>query len=70
MTEGETWVPSTANPEKKSVQYAKTAGGTIRRIIAVALVGWYMYLITNETGSRQNRGQSHFSCVAFLSRVE
>mmetsp|Transcript_9159 Transcript_9159/g.20016 ORF Transcript_9159/g.20016 Transcript_9159/m.20016 type:complete len:238 (-) Transcript_9159:273-986(-) len=61
MTEGETWVPSTANAEKPAVRFAKTKVGTLRRIAAVALVGWYMYLFNNDTGSRQNRGQSHFS---------
>merc|ERR1711920_20472 len=61
MTEGETWVPSAAGKEKASVRYAKTAAGTVRRIVAVFVAGWYMYLLTNATGSRQNRGQSHFS---------
>merc|ERR1719198_1624064 len=42
---GETWVPSTANPEKKSV----------------AIAGWYVYLFTNATGAYQNKGQSHFN---------
>jgi len=61
MTMGETWVPSTANPEKKSVKAAKTTFGVWKRIIIVFLVGWYAYLITNETGAKQNKGQSHFS---------
>ncbi len=61
MDEGETWVPSTASPDKASVKFAKTPLGTIRRIVVVALIGWYTYLISNETGARQNRGQSHFS---------
>lgn len=61
MTEGETWVPSTANPNKKSVRYAKSFAGTWQRILSVALVGWYTYLFVNATGARQNLGQSHFS---------
>lgn len=61
MTMGETWVPSTANPEKASVKFAKTTLGTMRRIVVVALIGWYSYLISNETGAKQNKGQSHFS---------
>lgn len=61
MTMGETWVPSTSNPEKPSVKKAKTVAGTMQRIVAVALLGWYIYLFTNETGAQQNKGQSHFS---------
>ena len=61
MTNGETWVPSTANPEKASVKFAKSPIGTIRRIVVVALLGWYTYLFTNATGAKQNAGQSHFS---------
>lgn len=61
MTMGETWVPSTANPEKKSVKAAKTTYGTIKRIAIVALMGWYSYLFFNATGAKQNLGQSHFN---------
>uniref|UniRef100_A0A7S0LS07 Fatty acid desaturase domain-containing protein n=2 Tax=Coccolithus braarudii TaxID=221442 RepID=A0A7S0LS07_9EUKA len=61
MTEGETWVPSSASPDKPAVKFAKTPYGTAQRILAVFLVGWYMYLLKNETGARQNKGQSHFS---------
>ena len=61
MTMGETWVPSTANPAKQSVEAAKTPAGTAKRIAVVALVGWYAYLLFNATGSRQNLGQSHFN---------
>ena len=32
MTMGETWVPSTANPAKQSVEAAKTPAGTAKRI--------------------------------------
>ena len=38
MTMGETWVPSTADPTKQSVQAAKSNGGTAKRIAIVALV--------------------------------
>mmetsp|Transcript_24536 Transcript_24536/g.80782 ORF Transcript_24536/g.80782 Transcript_24536/m.80782 type:complete len:387 (-) Transcript_24536:401-1561(-) len=61
MTNGETWVPSTASPDKASVKFAKSAAGTWRRIVVVALLGWYTYLLTNATGAKQNAGQSHFS---------
>merc|ERR1711871_1540272 len=61
MTMGETWVPSTVHPDKKSVAKAKSVGGTIKRIAVVALVGWYSYLTFNATGARQNLGQSHFN---------
>jgi len=61
MTMGETWVPSTANPEKKSVKFAKTTLGTWQRIVGVALAGWYVYLFTNATGAYGNKGQSHFN---------
>lgn len=61
MTMGETWVPSMAPPDKKAVQKAKTAGGTLKRIIVVAVMGWYVYLFTNETGAKENKGQSHFN---------
>jgi|EP00324_Dicrateria_rotunda_P009597 omega-6 fatty acid desaturase (delta-12 desaturase) len=64
MTMGETWVPSTANPEKKSVKYAKTHLGTIERVVKIAVMGWYVYLFVNATGARQNRGQSHFNPAA------
>ena len=60
MTMGETWVPSTANPEKKSVKFAASTAGTWQRIISIALAGWYVYLFTNATGAYQNKGQSHF----------
>jgi len=60
MTMGETWVPSTANPEKKSVKFAKTNAGVIQRLTIIATVGWWAYLINNNTGARQNLGQSHF----------
>lgn len=61
MTNGETWVPSTASPDKSSVKFAKSPLGTIRRIAVVSILGWYTYLITNATGAKQNLGQSHFS---------
>merc|ERR1712032_1076214 len=61
MTMGETWVPSTANPEKASVKSAKTNSGTWKRIIGIAFAGWYVYLFTNATGAFQNKGQSHFN---------
>jgi len=61
MTMGETWVPSTANPEKKSVKAAKTTRGVWTRIIIIATVGWWAYLITNRTGAKSNLGQSHFN---------
>jgi len=61
MTMGETWVPSTADADKKSVKVAKTPFGTIKRIVLIALMGWYMYLIFNATGAKQNMGQSHFN---------
>ena len=61
MTMGETWVPSTAAPEKKSVKAAKTTFGTIKRIAIIAFMGWYSYLFFNATGARQNLGQSHFN---------
>merc|ERR1719506_317332 len=61
MTMGETWVPSMAPPDKKAVQKAKTAGGTLKRIIVIAVMGWYVYLFTNETGAKENKGQSHFN---------
>jgi len=61
MTMGETWVPSSANPEKKSVQFAKSTLGTWQRVISIALAGWYVYLFTNATGAYQNKGQSHFN---------
>jgi len=60
MTMGETWVPSTANPEKKSVKFAASTAGTWQRVISIALAGWYVYLFTNATGAYQNKGQSHF----------
>merc|ERR1719181_1810110 len=52
MTMGETWVPSTANPEKKSVKCAKTHLGTIERVVKIAVMGWYVYLFVNATGAR------------------
>jgi len=61
MTMCETWVPSTADPNKKSVKFAKSSLGTCQRVLSVFLVGWYMYLFVNATGARQNRGQSHFN---------
>jgi len=61
MTMGETWVPSTADPSKKSVQAAKTTFGTLKRIAIIALVGWYSYLALNATGAKLNLGQSHFN---------
>jgi omega-6 fatty acid desaturase (delta-12 desaturase) len=61
MTMGETWVPSTADPTKKSVKFAKTRLGTWKRMIQIFIAGWYMYLIFNATGARQNLGQSHFN---------
>jgi len=61
MTNGETWVPSTASPDKASVKFAKTPLGTLRRIVVVFFLGWYTYLATNATGAKQNLGQSHFS---------
>lgn len=60
MTMGETWVPSTADPAKRSVIAAKTTRGTATRIALVAFAGWYTYLLSNETGARQNKGASHF----------
>lgn len=64
MTMGETWVPSTANPDKKSVKIAKTPFGTIKRITLIALAGWYSYLFLNATGAKQNMGASHFNPFA------
>merc|ERR1719453_690662 len=64
MTMGETWVPSTADPDKKSVKVAKSTAGTIKRIVIVALFGWYSYLFFNATGAKQNLGQSHFNPFA------
>lgn len=61
MTMGETWVPSTANPDKKSVKAAKTHKGTCLRIAIVATIGWWAYLINNDTGAKENKGQSHFN---------
>ena len=61
MTMGETWVPSTAHPSKAKVREAKTVAGTIKRIVIVALAGWYAYLFLNATGAKQNVGQSHFN---------
>ena len=61
MTMGETWVPSTADPSRSSVKKAKTVWGTIKRILIVATVGWYAYLIFNATGAKMNLGQSHFN---------
>ena len=58
---GETWVPSTADPSRSSVKKAKTVWGTIKRILIVATVGWYAYLIFNATGAKMNLGQSHFN---------
>jgi len=61
MTMGETWVPANVDPEKKSVKAAKTTAGTIKRIAIVFFMGWYAYLITNATGAKDNKGQSHFN---------
>lgn len=61
MTMGETWVPATADPNKKSVKAAKTVRGTLKRIAIVFAFGWYAYLFNNATGAKQNKGQSHFS---------
>jgi len=61
MTMGETWVPATADPNKKSVKAAKSTFGTLKRMLSIFLVGWYMYLTINATGARQNLGQSHFN---------
>ena len=64
MTMGETWVPSTAHPSKRSVKEAKSVFGTIKRIGIIATFGWYAYLLFNATGAKQNLGQSHFNPAA------
>jgi omega-6 fatty acid desaturase (delta-12 desaturase) len=61
MTMGETWVPATVDPNRSSVKKAKTTRGTLLRIAIVATIGWWAYLINNDTGARQNKGQSHFN---------
>jgi len=53
-------VPSTANPEKKAVKQAKTPRGVMFRLAIIATVGWWAYIINNNTGARQNLGASHF----------
>lgn len=66
ITEGESWVPSTAKSTKKIVQFYKTHMGTTFRIVMVAAIGWYTYLFNNNTGARQNLGQSHFNPKSVL----
>ena len=58
MTMGETWVPDRANDETKPT---KSPLATSIRIAAVAVLGWYFYLLVNATGASANFGQSHFN---------
>jgi len=60
LTDGESWVPSAGNPTSKRALWYKTHAGTIFRIALVWTIGWWVYLINNDTGARKNKGQSHF----------
>mmetsp|Transcript_31553 Transcript_31553/g.78834 ORF Transcript_31553/g.78834 Transcript_31553/m.78834 type:complete len:1227 (+) Transcript_31553:77-3757(+) len=60
LTDGETWVPSAGNADSKKAQWFKSHQGTIFRIALVWAVGWWFYLLNNDTGARKNKGQSHF----------
>jgi len=61
ISEGETWVPSTAKSSRKQVKFLKSHAGAIFRIVMVATIGWYAYLFNNNTGARNQKGQSHFN---------
>jgi len=73
LSDGETWVPSAGNPESKKAKWFKSHQGTIFRIALVWTIGWWMYLINNDTGARKNKGASHFNPKArglFMEKEE
>jgi len=61
LTDGESWVPSAGNPESKRAKWFKSHPGNIFRIVLVWTIGWWVYLLNNDTGARKNKGQSHFN---------